>query len=81
MNPPHHATNHPLILVIAMFAAFLTPASADTLPPLTRDRIPHTVPELYAGFDPDKEPLEVRVVKEHEQEGVVVRLLRPGGSA
>jgi len=75
MNPPHHATNHPLILVIAMFAAFLTPASADTLPPLTRDRIPHTVPELYAGFDPDKEPLEVRVVKEHEQEGVVVRLL------
>lgn len=48
---------------------------AESLPPLTEQSIPRTVPDLYAGFDPDKEPLEVRIIKEYEKEGVVVRML------
>ena len=58
---------------MALILPVRTPA--DTLPPLTESKLPHTISELYAGFDPDKEPLEVRIVKEYEQDGVVVRML------
>ena len=34
-----------------------------------------SVEELHAPFDPAKEPLEVTVVKEHEDDGIVVRRL------
>lgn len=59
------------LLAIVVVAA----PGADSLPPLTRDRLPGTVPELYAGFDPDQEPLDMRLVKEYEREGVVIRML------
>lgn len=42
---------------------------------VARANVPHRIEELYAGFDPDKEPLDVNVVKESEQDGVVVRML------
>lgn len=66
---------HSLTISITLLAAFVTTTSAETLPPLTEQDIPRTVPALYASFDPDKEPLDVRIVKEYEKDGVVVRML------
>jgi NADH pyrophosphatase NudC (nudix superfamily) len=52
-----------------------SPLAAETLPPLEEGKVPMSVVELYAPFDPAKEPLEVTVVKEHEEDGIVVRRL------
>ncbi len=37
---------------------------------------PQSVAELWAGYDPRKEPLEVEVLKEWEEDGVVCRIVR-----
>ena len=38
--------------------------------------VPQTLAELWAGFEPRKDPLEIEVLKEWEQDGVVCRLIR-----
>ena len=38
--------------------------------------VPQTLAELWAGFDPRAEPLDIEVLKAWEQEGVVCRLIR-----
>ena len=38
--------------------------------------VPQTLAELWAGFEPRKDPLEIEVLKEWEQGSVVCRLLR-----
>ncbi|MEN9576740.1 MAG: hypothetical protein RL514_4595 [Verrucomicrobiota bacterium] len=38
--------------------------------------VPQTLAELWAGFEPRKDPLEIEVFKEWEQDGVVCRLIR-----
>ena len=48
----------------------------ETLPPLADGQAPTTVEETWAGFDPRKEPLDVEVLKEWEEDGVVVKVLR-----
>ena len=50
-------------------------ASAETLPPLTGDA-PVEFASMWAGFDPRAEPLKVEVLKEWEQDGVVLQVLR-----
>jgi pimeloyl-ACP methyl ester carboxylesterase len=54
------------------------PASraADTLPPLVDGKAPRTFDELWAGYDPRAEPLDVEVVKAWEEDGVVCRVVR-----
>ena len=54
------------------------PASraADTLPPLVDGKVPQTFDELWAGYDPRAEPLDVEVVKAWEEDGVVCRVVR-----
>ena len=37
------------------------------------DEVPRTVKELFADFDPRKDPLDVKVVREWEKDGVVYR--------
>ena len=39
-------------------------------------KVPKTFQEMWAGYDPRKEPLEVEVLKAWEEEGVVVEVLR-----
>lgn len=51
-------------------------AHAETLAPLEAGKVPTTVEELWAGFDPSKEPLETEVLKEWEQDGAVCRIVR-----
>lgn len=48
----------------------------ETLPPLENEAAPQTFEELWAGFDPRSEPLDVEVLKEWEQDGAVLRVLR-----
>jgi dienelactone hydrolase len=48
----------------------------ETLPALKEGVPPQTSGEMWAGFDPRAEPLEVEVLKEWEQDGVVLKVLR-----
>lgn len=50
--------------------------AGETLPPLRDSKAPQTFEELWAGYDPRKEPLETEVLKEWEEDGVVLRVVR-----
>ena len=64
------------LLCLGLFSA-CTPAQAeDSLPPLQDGIAPATFEETWAGFDPRKEPLDVEVLKEWEEDGVVVKVVR-----
>ena len=47
---------------------------ADSLPPL--QKVPQTVAELWKGYDPRAEPLKVQLVRQWEEDGIVIRYLR-----
>jgi len=49
--------------------------SAETLPPLG-DAIPSNIDEMWDGFDPRKEPLNVELLKEWEQDDIILRIIR-----
>lgn len=63
-------------LSILLLLVFATVAKAETLPPLKDGKAPETFEELWSGFDPRKEPLDVEVLHEWEQDGVVMKVLR-----
>ncbi len=48
----------------------------ETLPPLAGEEAPQTFEAMWAGFDPRAEPLEVETLKEWEEDGVVLRVVR-----
>ena len=48
----------------------------DSLPALQDGFVPSTVEELWAGYDPRREPLDVEVIKEWEEDGVIVKIIR-----
>ncbi|MEM7601919.1 MAG: dienelactone hydrolase family protein [Verrucomicrobiota bacterium] len=50
-------------------------SKADTFAPYEADEVPQTVEALWADIDPAAEPLEVKVVKEWEEEGITYRYL------
>lgn len=56
------------------FASVLN--AAETLPPLVDGVAPVSVDETWAGFDPRREPLDVEVLKEWEEDGVIVKVIR-----
>ena len=60
--------------LLAMNAASVR--AGDSLPPLKKSGAPRNFEELWSGYDPRKEPLEVEVLKQWEEEGVVLRVLR-----
>jgi hypothetical protein len=64
-----------LITLLAFFCALRVPAE-ETLPPLRDGKVPGTFEELWSGFDPCKEPLDVEVLHEWEQDGVVLKVIR-----
>ena len=73
-----------LSLLPFLLLPYLSPSSAngrqflsvETLPELKGGKAPETWDEAWRGFDPRKEPLDVEILKEWEEEGVVLRLLR-----
>lgn len=48
----------------------------ETLPPLQDGAAPQNFEAMWAGFDPRKEPLETEVLKEWEEEGVMLSVVR-----
>ena len=66
--------HHNLILCSLIFVSFWLRA-ADTLTPWTSDQIPKTIAELYANFDPNKEPLNVKVIREWQENGITLQML------
>jgi hypothetical protein len=48
----------------------------ESLPPLENGVVPQNFEQLWAGFDPRAEPLDVEVLKEWEEGGVVLKVLR-----
>ena len=42
-------------------------------PLVSADEVPKTVKELFADFDPQKDPLDAKVVREWEKDGIVFR--------
>ena len=48
----------------------------DTLPPLVDGRAPANFEEMWAGFDPRAEPLDVETIKVWEEDDVVLRIVR-----
>ncbi len=61
------------ILAVSLCLGFA--AAADSLSPL-KGKAPQTVAELWAGYDPRKEPLKSEVVREWEEDGIVIRYVR-----
>ncbi|NIL98036.1 MAG: prolyl oligopeptidase family serine peptidase, partial [Planctomycetales bacterium] len=55
--------------------ASLPAAGPETLPVLKGRLGPQTLEEMWAGFDPRAEPLEVEVLQEWEEDGVRLRVL------
>lgn len=54
-----------------------TPLRAeDSLPVLKDGRAPQSCAELWAGYDPCREPLDIEVSKEWKEDGVVLRVIR-----
>ena len=68
----------PFRFLLLLLAGQLGGAStqAETLPPLNNGVAPQTHAELWADFDPRAEPLDVEVLKQWEQDGVVLQVLR-----
>lgn len=48
----------------------------ETLPSLQNNVAPQNFDELWSGFDPRKEPLEIETMKEWEEDGVVLKVVR-----
>lgn len=69
-----------LLLATAILSPILSPithaAEQETLPALIEGRAPQHYEQLWKGFDPQKEPLDVEVLKEWEQDGVVLKVIR-----
>jgi hypothetical protein len=61
---------------LVLIAGHTVLGSDDSLPPLKDSKAPQTVEELWSDFDPRKEPLETEVLKEWEEDGVVLRVVR-----
>lgn len=59
-----------------LFLGCAIAAVAETLPPLKDGKAPQTFREMWAGFDPRVEPLEIDVLKGWEEDGVVLRVVR-----
>ncbi|QDT40148.1 Alpha/beta hydrolase family protein [Gimesia alba] len=65
-----------LLILILLSASVVSGQETETLPPLKNGKAPQNFDEMWAGFDPRREPLEVEVLKEWEEEGVILRVIR-----
>ena len=66
-----------LSLVLALSLGITAQSkAADTLPPLRDGKAPQTLEELWQGFDPRADPIEEQIVKEWEEDGVYISIVR-----
>lgn len=67
--------NKLLVAVIAL-AGCVTVTGQETLPPVTKDNVPQTFNQLWAAYDPRAEPLDIEILKQWEEDEVVLRIVR-----
>lgn len=65
-----------LLVSSGLLRAANTRPTTETLPPLIDRQAPQNFDEMWAGFDPRAEPLEIDVLKEWEEDGVILRIVR-----
>ena len=51
-------------LFILLLSSLVVQAAPDSLSPATADKLPKNPVEVWTGYDPTAEPLEVKVVRE-----------------
>ena len=64
------------LAVTSLMHGVTTAAPEESLPPLKDGRAPQDFEALWAGYDPRREPLDVEVLKEWEDDGIVLKVLR-----
>jgi len=62
--------------LITVLLVTVSARSEETLPPLKDGKAPQTFEQVWSGFDPRSEPLDVEVLHEWEQDGTVLKVLR-----
>lgn len=72
-NIPNRFPPRQIFVLTIVFAAYFCAATKgdDSLPKLKSS--PTTVDQLWAGYDPASEPLELKVVREWKEDGLVLR--------
>ncbi|MDG2221951.1 MAG: dienelactone hydrolase family protein, partial [Rubripirellula sp.] len=65
-----------LLFVTLLEGSLATGGEPDTLPPLRNGRAPQNFAEMWAGFDPRAEPLEVETLHQWESDDVMLRIVR-----
>ena len=65
-----------LLLVSSLCAGKKESLLSETLPELSENKAPQSWNEAWLGFDPRKEPMEVEVLKEWEEDSVILKVLR-----
>ncbi len=60
----------------SFFVASMAVSAQETLPSLETGDVPQTHAELWSDFDPRSEPLDVEVLKEWEEDGVILKVVR-----
>ena len=61
---------------VGLSCSITTAKEPDTLPILKNGIAPRNFEQMWAGFDPRNEPLEVEVLQQWEEEDVVLRIVR-----
>ena len=57
-----------LFVIACISCSVAAAADPETLPPLKNGRASKNFEEMWAGFDPRADPLEVEILKEWEEE-------------
>ena len=68
------ATEIVVAFVLVCSSAFMK--AEDSLLPLNEGKVPQNFEELWVGYDPCREPLDIEVLKQWEEDGVVLRVIR-----
>ena len=70
--------NYLICLVLAVSGVMCQSlrAEGESLPPLRNDVAPQTVEQLWTGYDAREEPLEIEILREWEEDDVLLRIVR-----
>jgi len=64
------------LLLLLLCAVCVTASAKDTFAPASAETVPTTFDELWSDFDPREEPLDVEILHEFEEGGVVMKVIR-----
>lgn len=65
-----------LLLCLTVSLVEVSASQKDTFVPCNAENVPKNYEELWSDYDPTAEPLEVEVLKEWEQDNVIMKVIR-----